>query len=89
MHGRDTKLGSYVPLLSFNKLMSWIFKKISFFWIVMFYSRKCAKMPKLSKRVYIFAHKIEKLFFLKSLTRKSNYATKFGAMHGFIKYVPM
>ena len=39
MYGRGPKLGNYVPLLSFNNLISGIFKNFNFD----FYGGKCAK----------------------------------------------
>ena len=53
MNARGPKLGSYVPLMSFNKLISGIFEKKIFD----FYGRKCAKN---CKECYIFVHKNEK-----------------------------
>ena len=61
MHGRGPKIGSYVPLISFNKLKSGIFEKIFFRFL---WAKMCQKWPKLGKRAYIFAHKNRKSGFL-------------------------
>ena len=57
MHGRGPKLGSFAPLMSFNKFESVIFEKNE------------PKWPKLAMRAYIFARKnsIKKLLDLNLL----------------------
>ena len=65
MHGRGPKLGIYVPLLSFNKLISEIFEKNS-----IFMAENVPKMAKISEAcgsVCTFLPIKSIIFFFKSL----------------------